>query len=951
MLIDDMGVGKSLQMLSLIAAHPAPRGAVWVPTLASPPEPSSTQRDRVQRCYCGGKGDPADPHPDETVRCTGCRVVHHVFCAGFQSHIEAFYVCLSCMAEQQQLQQSRIPLGCTLIVVPQHLPHQWLEECSKHFAPSTFRTFVYRGAVEGAQAIRPAELAQYDIVLTTYRVLTAEVHHAPNARRPKRYEKIISPLRLVRFWRTIFDEAQGIKGVNTHIGAMISALETEHRCINPLPQQHHHIILLKFGAIERDAYNALGHKLKEHQPALLAKLLAHTHVGDAEQLQDLFVTELGSEARKMILKPFTDLRCQELQRSMLLAINALAGLDLIQNKTEPALRLYREVITRSFAPNLPFKPDRFQALHAVHNFLDVAHRSDAPPVEAAELADYAEKRTSLRTKLTSEARLAVEAAHGEWLHAVSEARVKELRPLCLWFIPLLTLAAEREAHGPRILADVWRALEARSQSGGNCFIDQSSLGTLKHTIAQHMDKLWKARDGALQLLQRALRTPTPEEVIHAATCSNCRSTNHPTVPMRPSTEPCLLCQCDRARIDLAPEGFEWTDSPTHYVFDVEGDRQTYSMQLEASKHELENNAWRQLTYLTGTVARELVQECPLCYETRPINFLLNCAHHVCAACFASLSRGAQRRAKLEAAVRLIKGLVKHEPSAKVLVFSQWHEVLQLFCKFAEHNGVQTLLMKSGQQGANEVQHFQHDAQIKVLCLRLSLHGGANGLTLTAANHIILLDAELNPAMRAQALARVQRVGQARETHVHQLLIEDSIEMGIFTAAEELHGRGSEVMEGQKTNELEAWRVRDVLRLMAPPAEWQDQNTIQTVSPDKEQTGTPATSITTDTAANTTTSSGRQTSGEPPSAALASVLALESEREAQERYWASLVLYHGHVLSRDQAMRNLQVALSAAERQAAPGPAVGAPVSLQGRSLAAAVATELAKLPLAETADK
>ena len=48
---------------------------------------------------------------------------------------------------------------------------------------------------------------------------------------------------------------------------------------------------------------------------------------------------------------------------------------------------------------------------------------------------------------------------------------------------------------------------------------------------------------------------------------------------------------------------------------------------------------------------------------------------------------------------------------------------------------------------------------------------------TRANHVILLEPALDPAIQQQAVARVHRITQRREVTVHRLLIRDTIEVG------------------------------------------------------------------------------------------------------------------------------------------------------------------------------
>jgi superfamily II DNA or RNA helicase len=50
-----------------------------------------------------------------------------------------------------------------------------------------------------------------------------------------------------------------------------------------------------------------------------------------------------------------------------------------------------------------------------------------------------------------------------------------------------------------------------------------------------------------------------------------------------------------------------------------------------------------------------------------------------------------------------------------------------------------------------------------------------GLNLTAASHVILLEPCLNPALEAQAIGRVHRLGQTKPTTVKRLIVANSVE--------------------------------------------------------------------------------------------------------------------------------------------------------------------------------
>ncbi len=80
---------------------------------------------------------------------------------------------------------------------------------------------------------------------------------------------------------------------------------------------------------------------------------------------------------------------------------------------------------------------------------------------------------------------------------------------------------------------------------------------------------------------------------------------------------------------------------------------------------------------------------------------------------------------------------------------------------------------SKQERTEIVRTFQSpDSKYDIIII--SLKAGATGLTLTAANHVIMYDLWWNPAVEAQAFARAYRIGQIRDVTCYRLVCKNSI---------------------------------------------------------------------------------------------------------------------------------------------------------------------------------
>ena len=118
---------------------------------------------------------------------------------------------------------------------------------------------------------------------------------------------------------------------------------------------------------------------------------------------------------------------------------------------------------------------------------------------------------------------------------------------------------------------------------------------------------------------------------------------------------------------------------------------------------------------------------------------------------------------------------------KVVVFSWKIEPLRLVRReVTSRHGASSVGMITGQTDSttrsNIVARFQAlSAPFVLLC---SIRATAEGLTLTAANHVLFLNEWWNPAVNAQARDRVNRIGQERAVYVYRLRSQGTVESRI-----------------------------------------------------------------------------------------------------------------------------------------------------------------------------
>lgn len=133
--------------------------------------------------------------------------------------------------------------------------------------------------------------------------------------------------------------------------------------------------------------------------------------------------------------------------------------------------------------------------------------------------------------------------------------------------------------------------------------------------------------------------------------------------------------------------------------------------------------------------------------------------------------------KLDEFEALISEIVS-QGTSKVLVFSEWVEMLGLAAERLEKAGIGFETLHGGiptDKRPALLQRFREDPELRVL---LSSDAGGVGLNLQVASYVIHLDLPWNPGKLDQRTARAHRLGQTRGVSVTYLCSEEGIERGI-----------------------------------------------------------------------------------------------------------------------------------------------------------------------------
>jgi hypothetical protein len=145
------------------------------------------------------------------------------------------------------------------------------------------------------------------------------------------------------------------------------------------------------------------------------------------------------------------------------------------------------------------------------------------------------------------------------------------------------------------------------------------------------------------------------------------------------------------------------------------------------------------------------------------------------ACHSSLVTGEtddQPSAKLDVLMPQLDEVM--EEGHKALVFSQFTSFLAIVRRRLDLAGIDYEYLDGKTRRRDlAVDRFQNDPKCKLFLI--SLKAGGQGLNLTAAEYVFLLDPWWNPAVETQAIDRAHRIGQARRVFAYRLITRDTVE--------------------------------------------------------------------------------------------------------------------------------------------------------------------------------
>lgn len=209
--------------------------------------------------------------------------------------------------------------------------------------------------------------------------------------------------------------------------------------------------------------------------------------------------------------------------------------------------------------------------------------------------------------------------------------------------------------------------------------------------------------------------------------------------------------------------------------------------------------------------KNIVEECSICYDAMTDRINVPCGHKLCSGCLDKMEKlnimnchicrqfveetesvisiqvpdiqsnvqDTQISSKIDKLIEIINEKINKDE--KIVIVSQWVSYLDIIKKVLKENKI--YIESVSLQGSvplhtrtELIKSFQNNNNIKI-CF-ISLNSSAEGITLTAANNLVLVDHWWAPAKTLQVCERIHRIGQIKDVTIYKLYINNTIEQKI-----------------------------------------------------------------------------------------------------------------------------------------------------------------------------
>ncbi|KAJ6444437.1 SNF2 family domain-containing protein [Purpureocillium lavendulum] len=244
---------------------------------------------------------------------------------------------------------------------------------------------------------------------------------------------------------------------------------------------------------------------------------------------------------------------------------------------------------------------------------------------------------------------------------------------------------------------------------------------------------------------------------------------------------------------------------------------------------------------------ESQEDCAICYEVPGSPVITNCKHVFCRPCITKAIQfqgkcpmcrntlaedcllepapegsgddnfdSETQSSKTDSMLQIVRATLK-DPESKVVIFSQWTSFLNIIQNQLKSANIQFCRVDGSMNTDKRdraIDALDNDSNTRVMLASLAVC--SVGLNLVSADTVILSDSWWAPAIEDQAVDRVHRLGQIRETTVWRLVMEESVEervLAIQSEKRELVGKAFQEKD-KKSKKSKDTRMADVKKLLS-----------------------------------------------------------------------------------------------------------------------------------------
>jgi E3 ubiquitin-protein ligase SHPRH len=141
-------------------------------------------------------------------------------------------------------------------------------------------------------------------------------------------------------------------------------------------------------------------------------------------------------------------------------------------------------------------------------------------------------------------------------------------------------------------------------------------------------------------------------------------------------------------------------------------------------------------------------------------------------------KGESNSAKVNGIVKCVVKILREDHLSKCIIFSENMIMLEMIADLLKVNTIGHVVVHRSGMLQKKIEEFKSDKNVNVLLIPYS--HGANGLNIIEATHVLLVEPTLNVSQEVQAIGRVHRIGQTKQTFVYRFLIRNSIEELVYS---------------------------------------------------------------------------------------------------------------------------------------------------------------------------